>query len=279
METTETLTPPRKLTRPHGERWIGGVCAGLGDYFDLSPAIYRIAFVALALAGGTGILLYLAAWLVIPDEGAEESIAAAALKQRRDSPSRLLGLALLAIVFIVAVSHARIWPSTGDLWLVAAVVIAAFAWWRLRPSGVARAVGILAVLALFAAIAIPLATIRVPLFAGVGSRNVAPASASQVYSKYKLGVGRLTLDFSGVSLPRGQTFVKATVGIGELSVVVPPDASVDVVGHADAGRVDLLGQEDKGLHVSSRILDRTGSGRVLVLDLHTGYGRVEVYRG
>ena len=56
------------------------MCAGLGEYFDLSPLVYRIGFGALALAGGTGILLYVAAWLVIPEEGAEDSIAASAIR-------------------------------------------------------------------------------------------------------------------------------------------------------------------------------------------------------
>src|SRR5947209_20144198 len=83
METTEIIREPRRLSRPRDGRWLGGVSAGLGAYFDLSPAIYRIAFVALALAGGTGILLYVAAWLVIPGEGEEDSIAAAALKRNR----------------------------------------------------------------------------------------------------------------------------------------------------------------------------------------------------
>ena len=77
METTETIRETRRLTRPRDGRWLGGVAAGLGAYFDLSPAIYRIAFVALSLAGGTGILLYIAAWLVIPEEGQADSIAAA----------------------------------------------------------------------------------------------------------------------------------------------------------------------------------------------------------
>jgi phage shock protein C len=75
METTEISSEPRRLTRPREDRWLGGVAAGLGVYFDLSPTIYRVAFVALALAGGTGVLLYIAAWLVIPEEGAEDSIA------------------------------------------------------------------------------------------------------------------------------------------------------------------------------------------------------------
>src|SRR5665213_3393590 len=96
-ETTETIrnpiAEPRRLSRARGGRWLGGVCAGLGRYFDLNPMIYRIGFVALSLAGGTGILLYVAAWLVMPDDGAEDSIAAEAIKSHRERPW-LLAVAL-----------------------------------------------------------------------------------------------------------------------------------------------------------------------------------------
>ena len=116
------------------DRWLGGVAAGLGGYFDLSPTIYRIAFVALALAGGTGVLLYIAAWLVIPDEGAAESIGVgraetaprpAAARDRRSRSSRSQRSS--------PSSEADVWPSPGNLWLVVALAIAAFAWWRLGP--------------------------------------------------------------------------------------------------------------------------------------------------
>src|SRR5256886_17496967 len=107
METTEIIhEEPKRLTRPREGRWLGGVCSGLARYFDLNPLIYRIAFVALALAGGTGILLYVAAWLVIPDEGEPDSIAAAALKQNRDKPSRAIGLAVLAFVAVLEIGRA-----------------------------------------------------------------------------------------------------------------------------------------------------------------------------
>jgi phage shock protein PspC (stress-responsive transcriptional regulator) len=129
MENTETIRETRRLTRPRDGRMLGGVAAGLGAYFDLSPAIYRIAFVALALAGGTGILLYLAAWAVIPEEGEQDSLAAAALKRQADRPQRTLGLALLAFVAILVLSTVHFWP--GNVWLAAALGLAAFVWWRL----------------------------------------------------------------------------------------------------------------------------------------------------
>jgi len=281
MDTTETIREPRRLVRPRDDRWLGGVAAGLGAYFDLSPTIYRIAFAALALAGGTGVLLYIAAWLVIPEDGAEESIAAAELKRHRDKPGRLVGLAILAFAAILALSEADVWPSPGNLWLLVILGIAAAVWWRVGPNTPARrlvlAVTLFALLA--AAVAAVVLAVRVPLFAGVGNRHYEPTVAADVHSKYTLGIGNLNLDFSNVTLPKGQTFVKATVGIGKLHVSVPANATVRADGRVQAGEVNVLGQNDQGTHVHSHIVDRTGSGRVLVLDLRSGLGKVLVERG
>jgi phage shock protein PspC (stress-responsive transcriptional regulator) len=52
------------------DRKIAGVCGGLGEYFELDPVLFRAAFLVLVLAGGLGILLYLALWLVIPGPAA-----------------------------------------------------------------------------------------------------------------------------------------------------------------------------------------------------------------
>jgi phage shock protein PspC (stress-responsive transcriptional regulator) len=68
------LVPEQEGTRREGvrlrlsgtERKIAGVCGGLGEYFELDPVLFRAAFVVLAFAGGLGILLYLALWLVVP---------------------------------------------------------------------------------------------------------------------------------------------------------------------------------------------------------------------
>jgi phage shock protein PspC (stress-responsive transcriptional regulator) len=57
---------PRRLTRRTDDRVIAGVSSGLGAYFGVDPVIFRIGFVALTLAGGTGILIYLLLWAVLP---------------------------------------------------------------------------------------------------------------------------------------------------------------------------------------------------------------------
>ena len=58
-----------RLTRSRSDRILGGVCGGLGEYFDIDPALIRLGFVAALLFGGSGPILYLIAWLIIPSEG------------------------------------------------------------------------------------------------------------------------------------------------------------------------------------------------------------------
>jgi phage shock protein PspC (stress-responsive transcriptional regulator) len=62
---------------------LAGVAVGLADYFDVDPTLVRIGFVALAFLGGLAVPLYLAGWLLIPEEGAEHSIAEELLERER----------------------------------------------------------------------------------------------------------------------------------------------------------------------------------------------------
>src|SRR3954453_9551515 len=97
MDETTAPADLKRLDRSRDDRMVAGVCGGLARYFDITPAFYRVGFVVLTLLGGAGILIYAAAALVIPDEGEEDSIAAAALRSRRDRPWPLIGLALVGI--------------------------------------------------------------------------------------------------------------------------------------------------------------------------------------
>ena len=57
---------PHRLTRSETDRMLVGVCGGLGEYFGIDSTIVRIAFVLLGLFGASGIVLYLALWLIVP---------------------------------------------------------------------------------------------------------------------------------------------------------------------------------------------------------------------
>jgi phage shock protein PspC (stress-responsive transcriptional regulator) len=54
---------------------LAGVAVGLADYFDVDPTMVRIGFVALAFLGGLAVPLYVAGWLLIPDEESDVSVA------------------------------------------------------------------------------------------------------------------------------------------------------------------------------------------------------------
>src|SRR5437762_3348022 len=68
-QPTTQAAPPRRLYRSRGDRVIGGVCGGIARYFNIDPVLVRVGAVALAFLGGAGVLAYLAAVLLIPNEG------------------------------------------------------------------------------------------------------------------------------------------------------------------------------------------------------------------
>jgi phage shock protein PspC (stress-responsive transcriptional regulator) len=75
--TTNQKSRPhaRLLRRAADGRILGGVAAGIATFFALDVTHVRIALVALSFLGGAGVPLYLAAWLLIPEEGSDMVIA------------------------------------------------------------------------------------------------------------------------------------------------------------------------------------------------------------
>jgi phage shock protein PspC (stress-responsive transcriptional regulator) len=131
---------PRRLLRSRENRVLGGVCAGLGRYFNTDPVFFRIGALVLALIGGAGVLLYLAALLLIPNEDA----AAAPAGTSVDGRNRALVIAGVVILLLVA------WPFLlgGGLFLggvliplAILVAVGVLVWWLVSgegPSGDAK---------------------------------------------------------------------------------------------------------------------------------------------
>ena len=65
----------KKLYRSTDDRWLAGVCGGLGKYFNVDPTLVRVIFIVLALIGLGGVILYLLLWVIIPPEPTEEEQA------------------------------------------------------------------------------------------------------------------------------------------------------------------------------------------------------------
>jgi len=274
-------TRAARLERSRSDRMLAGVAGGLAAHFQLHPAVFRITFVVLTLMGGAGIPIYLAAALVMPDEGKEESAATAALRRRR--PWVLVVLGLLAVVPLALLSEVPVWPK-GDAWffmLVAGGLVLWLTWFAVadRRSRWVRAIGIgvasVAVLA-FVGVAAFLATFDVHLQNGVASRTFAPATVHDLERDYALGVGELVLDLRAVEFPVGETRLDARVDAGLVDLRVPDGVAVRARAGAKLGEIRVLGQHVEGWKVDEQVAE-TGP-RVLVLDVEVGIGEIVIER-
>ena len=61
------MEEPRKLYRSQSQRMIAGVCGGLADYFNIDATLVRVLFLLLAVFGGTGLVIYIVMWVIVPD--------------------------------------------------------------------------------------------------------------------------------------------------------------------------------------------------------------------
>lgn len=103
METTSApstehraaIGADRRLYRSNRDRVVAGVSGGLGEYLAVDPVWFRIGFVVLTIAGGSGILIYLLMWLVIPK--APEGYAPASASGR----GSVTGAAAVGVVFMI----------------------------------------------------------------------------------------------------------------------------------------------------------------------------------
>ena len=62
------MTEPKKLYRSVANKKIAGVCAGFAEYLDVDVTLVRLAAVLAVVFGGSGVLAYIIAWIVVPEE-------------------------------------------------------------------------------------------------------------------------------------------------------------------------------------------------------------------
>ncbi|MGW0698625.1 PspC domain-containing protein [Streptomyces sp. NPDC002867] len=92
----EPPSPPARLRRAPRHKVVAGVCAGLGRHCDIDPVIFRIVIGVLSVTGGTGLIFYGFAWLLIPADDEEENEFRRMLSGRVDGAS--LSAVLLALL-------------------------------------------------------------------------------------------------------------------------------------------------------------------------------------
>jgi phage shock protein PspC (stress-responsive transcriptional regulator) len=126
---TGVATP--RLERPAGGRMIAGVAAGLARHLNIEPVLVRLTFVVAVLAGGFGVLAYIAGLLLIPEEGADRPILHAASTK---SAGTVAGVVLLVIGGLMAMDSVFDGHFFGHLFWTAGFLGAGL-WLLLRSPG------------------------------------------------------------------------------------------------------------------------------------------------
>lgn len=83
-DTTNDQPEALRLRRSTDDKMLAGVAGGIARYLNVDAMLVRVGVVALTLLTGVGAALYIAAWLLIPADGEDQSVAAAWLAARRD---------------------------------------------------------------------------------------------------------------------------------------------------------------------------------------------------
>lgn len=217
---------PRGLARSEDGRWLGGVCAGLAGARGTSPTWIRAAFVAAALVGGLGLLVYVTCWLIIPraDEAAENS-----------SSGWVVVLARACAVCVGMVAVAALGAAAtlfGFGWIVVAIAAVLLAgvllgWPRLGPAWALLPVAALTLPSLaVAAGGLTLSPQPGPVTAA--PRVLSPSS----HVTLRAGLGTMLVDLRHTALPAsGTVAVRIDGGVRRTIVALPHDRCVHVVLH------------------------------------------------
>jgi phage shock protein PspC (stress-responsive transcriptional regulator) len=277
-----------QLRRSRTDKVIGGVSGGLAEYSGVDPLLWRVGFVALALAG-PGIPVYLLLWLFMPAGPGGTGLARgvrdrAPAGPRSPVPGVTLAGLLIVVGTLVLISRFTDW-SIGPRWILGSallvvglgLVAAAFAGGR-RAKGGLIALGAVLSLALLAVAAEPWRDVE----GGIGDRTYRPVTAADVRTEYHLGVGDAVLDltdldFAGRDVP---VTTRIDAGVGDVDVLIPRSADVRVQVETGIGDVDVFdeGAVD-GYPAGSGTASWANDGDPeIVLTINAGIGDVEVSR-
>lgn len=129
------------MRRSKDDRIIAGVCSGAARYLNVDPVVIRVLLAVLTLAGFAGAIIYLAAWFLLPSDGAQKSVAADWLKlDKNEEQVRVAGMIGAVVLAVLSAVGDGSWSWWGDApwWLVPFAVVTYFVWIRPRRRREAR---------------------------------------------------------------------------------------------------------------------------------------------
>ena len=114
----------KRLYRSNSSNVIGGVCGGLGEYFNIDPAFIRILAVLLALTKGIGLVAYIVCWIIIPRRPADLAVESAGEEMRFSNWHKYIpGIALIGLGVVMLIHEFWFFFSWSEIFPI--VLIAA----------------------------------------------------------------------------------------------------------------------------------------------------------
>lgn len=192
-------TPRPRLERSREDRIIAGVASGIGHHLGIEPLTVRIAFVVLSLAAGFGIVVYLLAWLLAPEERSDASTQPRGRTFTRPTMRQALGAALILVGVLLLLYVSGFWFGETLAWPVTLAGIGFAILWA-RSGDERRG--------------------RWPLGTVVGARISVPRLA--IGSLLILGAMVVFLATNTSLRAVGSTLLAASVAIAGLSLIIGP---------------------------------------------------------
>jgi phage shock protein PspC (stress-responsive transcriptional regulator) len=278
------------LRRSRTDKILGGVNGGLAEYTGIDALLWRVGFVALTLAGGAGIVVYLLLWVLMP---AGPPAGEGEPATRRERPpvgprSPVPGITIAVLLILMGAMamfsnfspweiHPRGFFGMALLVVGLGLVAAAFATGRTARAGLI-ALGIVLSLGLAAAASEPWEGTG----PGSGDRTYRPSTEASVLDVYRGDVGDLTLDLTRIDVAdEGPVSTAIEHGAGDVRVIVPSEADVRLTVDSGLGSVDAFGEGDAdgffpGVGTGPTVDDGVPDVHLVI---HNGLGDVEVSRG
>lgn len=180
----------------------------------------------------------------------------------------LAGVGLLALVSNVVGAVVHLGQFFGLALGIIGIGLVVGTWW-----GRARSLIVLGVLLL--PFAITASFLTAPIEGGFGLHRFKPASPLELREEYRLVGGRLLLDLSGMEASAPPFHIAASVAAGQMRIILPADAEVEVTSQVGAGELGVFGAWQYGSSLyDAHVGD--GAGQKFILDLEMGIGSIRV---
>ncbi|MDX6660811.1 MAG: hypothetical protein QOJ55_1633 [Solirubrobacteraceae bacterium] len=288
--SAQATTGPRRFLRSRDDRFIAGVCGGLGRYFNADPVLFRVGAVVLVFLGGVAFLAYPALWLFTSvDDGTGQPSGPSPIRRLlggadgRIKAGRVAAIAAAIVggaVALTALVVGAVWAtaSGGGAWVAAVLIAIGLAAVAGALTGRRRAAWLLVPALVIAAPAGFVAAADVRFDGGFGDKHYRPTALAALPAHgYKLGAGRLRVDLRSVSFAPGTTTrLPIQVGMGAATVIVPPQVCVQSDTRVGAGYVNVLGDEEGGLDVTRDLGGARSAAPRVQLKAKLGMGAIEV---